>query len=692
MSYRIGVDVGGTFTDVLLIESGTSKLTAAKVPSTPKDLTSGVLAGIERACQEAGITPSEVTHVLHGTTVATNAVLTGGGARVGLIVTKGFRDVLQIARSHVPGDYGAWVVYKKSDPMAPVEMTFEVDERVSAHGEILSPLDEGSVLAAALALKDKDIEALTVCLINSYAFDGHERRVRELVRDVLPGVPISISCEVVPEMQEYERTLTTVANSYVHPVVQTYIDGLENELTSKMTDVQLRILKSDGGLISADRAADYPVNLLMSGPAGGVAGAVWVAEQAGYRDIITFDVGGTSTDVALVQDGKPQLRRETMIGDVSVRASSIDVRTVGAGGGSVASVPEVTKALRVGPQSAGAEPGPAAYGRGGTEPTVTDANVVLGALPTDTRLGGDMTLDREAAFKAVSTIAEALDLSVEDAAAGIVDIVNENMYGALRLVSLEQGHDPKDFALVAFGGAGPLHANAIGKLLRSWPVVIPRSPGVLCAYGDVTTRVRQESSRTFVRQFGTADLGEVRDAFVQLEETVRDALAAEGVPADQQQITLEADIRYSGQSDAITVPVALDELTTEALGEVTARFDTMHEHLNTFRMDTLDHELLNLRAIGLSEPMTATAEALPAGNGDPAGARIGEVDAYLERAWHRPGVYDRTKLRSGDRVTGPAIVQEMDSTTVILAGYVGTVDRVGNIIINPGAGEEATTA
>jgi N-methylhydantoinase A len=323
---------------------------------------------------------------------------------------------------------------------------------------------------------------------------------------------------------------------------------------------------------------------------------------------------------------------------------------------------------------------------------VTDANVVLGALPTDTRLGGDMTLDREAAFKAVSTIAEALDLSVEDAAAGIVDIVNENMYGALRLVSLEQGHDPKDFALVAFGGAGPLHANAIGKLLRSWPVVIPRSPGVLCAYGDVTTRVRQESSRTFVRQFGTADLGEVRDAFVQLEETVRDALAAEGVPADQQQITLEADIRYSGQSDAITVPVALDELTTEALGEVTARFDTMHEHLNTFRMDTLDHEFLNLRAIGLSEPMTATAETLPAGNGDPAGARIGEVDAYLERAWHRPGVYDRTKLRSGDRVTGPAIVQEMDSTTVILAGYVGTVDRVGNIIINPGAGEEATTA
>ncbi|MCW2611196.1 MAG: 5-oxoprolinase [Cryptosporangiaceae bacterium] len=692
MSYRIGVDVGGTFTDVLLIESGTSKLTAAKVPSTPKDLASGVLAGIAKACQEAGITPSEVTHVLHGTTVATNAVLTGGGARVGLIVTKGFRDVLQIARSHVPGDYGAWVVYKKSDPMAPVEMTFEVDERVSAQGEVLRPLDEESVLAAARALKDKDIEALTICLINSYAFDGHERRVRELVKSVLPGVPISISSEVVPEMQEYERTLTTVANSYVHPVVQTYIEGLESELDASMPGAQLRILKSDGGLVSAERAADYPVSLLMSGPAGGVAGAVWVAEQAGYRDIITFDVGGTSTDVALVQDGKPQLRRETMIGDVSVRASSIDVRTVGAGGGSIASVPEVTRALRVGPQSAGAEPGPAAYGRGGTEPTVTDANVVLGALPTDTRLGGEMVLDRDAAVTAVGKIAAALDLSVEDAAAGIIDIVNENMYGALRLVSLEQGYDPKDFALVAFGGAGPLHANAIGKLLRSWPVVIPRSPGVLCAYGDVTTRVRQESSRTFVRQFATVDLADVRQAFAGLEEIVREALDSEGVPSGQQQITLEADIRYSGQSDAITVPVAIEELTAEGIGEVTERFDQMHEHLNTFRMDTLDREFLNLRAIGLSDPMTAGAEALPEGNGDPGAARIGEVDAYLERVWHRPGVYDRTRLLAGDRLVGPAIVQEMDSTTVILADHVGTVDRVGNIIINPQAHEETTTA
>jgi N-methylhydantoinase A len=692
MSYRIGVDVGGTFTDVLLIESGTSKLTAAKVPSTPMDLTSGVMAGITKACQEAGITPSEVSHVLHGTTVATNAVLTGGGARVGLIVTKGFRDVLQIARSHVPGDYGAWVVYKKSDPMAPAEVTFEVDERVTAHGEVLRPLDEDSVLAAARALRDKDIEALTICLINSYAYNGHERRVRELVADVLPSIPISISSEVVPEMQEYERTLTTVANSYVHPVVQHYIEDLERELKSTMSDVQLRILKSDGGLVGADRAANYPVNLLMSGPAGGVAGAVWVAEQAGYRDIITFDVGGTSTDVALVQDGKPQLRRETMIGDVSVRASSIDVRTVGAGGGSIASVPEVTKALRVGPQSAGAEPGPAAYGRGGTEPTVTDANVVLGALPTDTRLGGEMRLDRDAAVAAVSKIAEALDLSVEDAAAGIIDIVNENMYGALRLVSLEQGYDPKDFALVAFGGAGPLHANAIGKLLRSWPVIIPRSPGVLCAYGDVTTRVRQESSRTFVRQFATVDLGEVREVFTGLQALVRKALDSEGVPADQQQIAIEADIRYSGQSDAITVPVTMAELTPETIGEVRERFDQMHEHLNTFRMDTLDHEFLNLRAIGLSDPMTAAAEALPEGDGDPSGARVGEVDAYLERVWTRPTVYDRSRLRAGDRLVGPAIVQEMDSTTVILADHVGVVDRVGNIIINPQAREEATSA
>ena len=683
MSYRIGVDVGGTFTDVLLIEGGTSKLTAAKVPTVTRDIAEGVLGGIAKACELAGISPSEVTHLLHGTTIATNAVLTGGGARVGLMVTKGFRDVLQIARSHVPGDYGAWVVYEKSEPMAALEATFEIDERVSAQGEILSELDEGSVRQAAASLADLGIEALTICLINSFTNDAHERRVREIVKDLLPGVPISISSEVVPEMQEYERTLTTVANSYVHPVVQKYVENLETQTKASMNGVQLRILKSDGGLISAGRAADYPVNLLISGPAGGVAGAVWVAKQAGYENIITFDVGGTSTDVALVEGGQPQLRRETMIGDVSVRASSIDVRSVGAGGGSLASVPEITKALRVGPASAGADPGPASYGKGGTEPAVTDAHVVLGTLPSDTRLGGEMRLDREAAAAAVSKISTALEISVEDAAASILDIVNENMFGALRLVSLEQGYDPQDFALVAFGGAGPLHANAVAKLLGSWPVIIPRSPGVLCAYGDVTTRVRQESSRTLIRNFGELDVAEVRTAFEGLVNDVTAQLESEGVPADERHVTLEADIRYTGQSDAITIAIDEDELTPEGLAGIATRFDVAHEQLNTFGMSTLDHQFVSLRAIGTSNAMTAVAEHLPVGDGSSDAAIAGEIRAYIEREWCDVSIYDRSKLRAGDRIVGPAIIQEMDSTTVLLAAHTGTIDHVGNIIINP---------
>ncbi|MXW19859.1 MAG: hydantoinase/oxoprolinase family protein, partial [Gammaproteobacteria bacterium] len=541
MSFRLGVDVGGTFTDLLLVNEQSGEMYTAKVPSTPEDSSIGVSNGIDRVCGDADVDPGDITHVMHGTTVATNTILTGTGAKVGLVTTKGYRQVLQIARSFVPGGLGGWVIYNKSLPIAPLALTIEADERVGADGSVVHELNVGSLEAELQKLAGKGVEALTVSLINSFANPAHEQQVREVAERVLPGVPVSLSSEVVPEMQEYERTITTVANSYVRPKVATYVRNLEQQLNDTMSGVQLHVLRSDGGLASADAAEAYPVNLLMSGPAGGVSGAIWIASQAEHNNLLTFDMGGTSTDVALVQDGQAQLRRETTVGDVTVRASSVDVRTVGAGGGSIAHVPELTGALRVGPQSAGADPGPAAYAKGGEEPTVTDANVVLGYLPAEVRLGGDMKLDRGAAEAAVQKIADALGLSLMEAASGIVSLVNENMYGALRLVSVEQGHDPREFALIAFGGAGPLHANALGRLMSSWPVIIPPGPGVLCAYGDATTRVRNEASRTFIRRFGRTNAEEAADIFTDLAEQASQALDEEGIPRSDQTLSYQAD-------------------------------------------------------------------------------------------------------------------------------------------------------
>ena len=680
--YRLGADVGGTFTDILLIEESSGRSFTAKVPSTPADSSIGVLNGIERVCEQAGVSPADISHVMHGTTVATNTVLTASGARVGLVTTKGYKQVLQIARSYVPGGLGGWVIFNKSDPLAPLELTIEADERIGAKGEIVRPLDEDALAEALKALSGAGIEALTVSLMNAYANGVHEQRVQQIAESVFPGIPISISSEVVPEMYEYERTETTVVNSYIRPVVSNYIENLESELNRRMSGMQLHILRSDGGLASADAAKATPVNLLMSGPAGGVSGAVWMARQAGYKDLLTFDMGGTSTDVALIQNGVAQTRRETRVADVTVRSSSIDVRTVGAGGGSIAYVPELTKALRVGPQSAGAEPGPAAYAQGGTEPTVTDANVVLGYLPSSAKLGGDMDLDYGRAEQAVSTVAQAMGLSVQDAAEGIVNIVNENMFGALRLVSVEQGFDPRDFALVAFGGAGPLHANALGNLMNSWPVIIPPGPGVLCAYGDATTRVRDEASRTFVRRFSETDDAQVLGILTELAASAAATLDAEGVPRTDQSTAYQVDLRYAGQGMRLTVEMTPADFESGGLAELGRRFDEMHEQLFTFALET-ERELYTLRALVQGRESAAEAETLASGNGDASGAVYARSKVYFEGREHDADILDRAQLKAKDKITGPAIVTEMDSTTLILPGHAGEIDSVGNLLIRP---------
>jgi N-methylhydantoinase A len=606
--------------------------------------------------------------------VATNTVLTGTGARCGLVTTKGYRQVLQIARSYVPGGLGGWIIYNKSLPMAPLACTIEADERVSAKGEVVKTLDEKALRQSLRSLKAQNIEALTVSLINSFANPAHERRVREIALEELPGMPVSISSDVVPEMQEYERTVTTVANSYVRPRVDRYVKNLKAKLAEVAKDVKLHILRSDGGLASASSAAEYPVNLLMSGPAGGVTGALWVAVQAGFPNLLTVDVGGTSTDVALIQGGQPRLRRETTVGDVTVRASSVDIRTVGAGGGSIAHVPELTKALRVGPQSAGADPGPAAYNRGGTEPTVADANIVLGYLPAMQKLGGDMVLNRE--------LGDALGLNVKQAAQGIYNIVNENMVGALRLVSVEQGYDPRDYALIAFGGAGPLHANALSRLLGSWPSIIPPGPGVLCALGDATTAVRDERARTYVRRFSETNAKEIEKILKTLAADASKGLEEEGVAKNEITTSYQVDLRYHGQGLRLAVEVNLKDLQKKGLKAISDQFDEEHKRLFTFALP-LEHELVTLRAAVQGQGIKIKRQPLAKGGTDPKAAAVGKQKSFMEGKDVTAIVYDRAKLKAGNKVRGPAIVMEMDSTSVILPKHTGHVDKSGCILIYP---------
>ena len=688
MSYRLGVDVGGTFTDLLLINDDTGATYTAKVPSTPSDSSIGVLNGIDKICRTSGVNPRDIDKVMHGTTVATNAILTRRGARVGLVTTRGYKQVLHIARSYVPGGIGGWVIFNKQPVLAALEDTIEADERIGADGAVVTPLDEASLRDNLKALKEDGIEALTVCLINAYANGEHEERIAAIAREIMPEIPVSISSRVVPEMQEYERTETTVVNSYVRPEVSRYLDNLARELEKRLADdVSLSILRSDGGLSACDLAGDTPVNLLLSGPAGGVAGAIWFCSRGGYDKVLTFDVGGTSTDVALIENNSARLRRETRVGDVAVRAPSVDVRTVGAGGGSIAFVPELTKALRVGPDSAGADPGPAAYNKGGELPTVTDANVVLGYLPADQKLGGDMEIRRDLAEKAMAKVAEPMGLSLKEAAEGVVRIANEHMFGALRLISVEQGYDPRDFALCGFGGAGPLHANALGILMNAWPVIVPPSPGVLCAYGDATTRVKDEASRSLVKGFSQLSIEEVTHILEQLTGQVTDSLSHQGIDTADQTITWQADVRYQGQALLLTQDLDREQLAQRGLALIGETFDGEHEQLFNFALDE-EHELVNLRAIARA-PRPNIAERDYGGDAAPLqDAVVGESQIYFQGADYDAVLYDRARLWPGHQLAGPAIVMEMDSTTVIFPGYGARVDGVGNLLIEPADNNE----
>jgi N-methylhydantoinase A len=681
MPYRLGIDVGGTFTDFLLFNEETGELTMEKTPSTPSDQSVGIMNGINKIVRTVGIDPGEIKLILHGTTVATNAVLEEKGALVGLITTKGFEQILHVARSQTPGPLAGWIIMRKPDPLAPLYLTRGVSARMSAKGVELIPIDEEEVRRYAKELKDAGIEALTVCLINSFANPSHERQIRDIVQQMYPELPVTISTDILPEFREYERCLTTVMNSYVRPKMANYLRGIQEKLAEARLTSTVNIVRSDGGVMSIDAATRSPVNTLLSGPSGGAVAAAYIGELAGFKNVLAFDMGGTSTDVSVSMGGEPNLIRETRVGYYPVKASSVDVRTIGAGGGSIAHVP-ITGALRVGPQSAGADPGPACYSKGGQEPTVTDANVVLGHLPPKL-LGGEMTLDVEKARQAVKKIADAMGLSIEQAAQGIIDIVNENMFGALRLVTVQMGLDPRDFALVAFGGAGPLHANYLARLCGSFPAIIPPMPGVLSALGFLHSDIKNEFSQTMIRKLNEINLHEFTEIFKRLSEEARNWLNAEGIPAERQRFDYQVDVRYYRQGYEFPIRVSPDQFNTdEGKQKFINDFKDVHHKNYGFNIDS-DIEVVNLRVIGIGQVRKVELPKYERANYT-ADEAIYEVHrAWFDSEFIETPIYNREKLRPGHVIKCPAIITQKDSTAVILPDHYGEVDQYLNILIYP---------
>jgi len=681
---RLGVDVGGTFTDLLLYDDTGQTSYYAKTPSTPEDQSKGVAAGIKLICERANIAPDDIDLVLHGTTVATNAVLEAKGARVGLLVTKGFEYTLHLAKSWTPGPLFGWIVMDKPEPLAALSDTRGIVERMTAKGDVLTALDEADAIAQIDNLCTSGIEALTISLMHSYANPAHEQRLAEIVAQRYPDIPVSLSSDILPEFREYDRTITTVMNDYVRPIMTRYLSRIEERLGHEGVNSRLHIVRSDGGLMSAKAASDRPVHTVLSGPAGGVTATAMIGRRTGIDKLLAFDMGGTSTDVAVIVDGKAEITRSTEVGAFPAKVPTLDVKSVGAGGGSIAEVEELTKSLRVGPRSAGAMPGPVAYARGGTEPTVSDANVVLGYLPP-VLLGGDMALDVDGAKAAVATIGDGIGLSTEDAAQGIIDIANEVMLGALRTVTVQKGFDPRDFGIVGFGGAGPLHANAMAELLGCYPVVIPPNSGVLSALGFLEADFKNEFVQTFIR--GAADLppDAVWSRFEALAEKAKLWLEEQEVAQEDRDIAYSIDLRYEQQGFEVTVPVT--GALSGTLDAVIADFHAQHERTYGVRFD-VPVELVALRVVATGATPSVNTEAQSVEDGDLSAALIETLPAYFSGAWIDAPHYDRTKLTPAMRVDGPAIIRQYDSTTVLLPGHFAKVDDHGNVLIWPNGQEE----
>ncbi len=679
---RLGVDVGGTFTDIALWDEARQRLTVLKLPTVPADPAEGILAGIRAITARDGVPPAALGFVAHGTTVATNALLEKKGARTALLTTRGFRDLLEIARQKRPDLYDLQA--DKPPALVPREWRLEATERLLADGSVHEKLREADVTAAVETLRAAGggVEALAICFLYAFLDPAHERRAAELVQAHLPGVFVALSSDVSPEFREYERLSTTVLNAYLGPLIGRYVRRFANRVQALGVGAPPYINQSNGGIISVAEAAARPVRTLLSGPAAGVMGAAWVAEQAGLDAIITFDMGGTSTDVARVESGVPRIAAERTIDGYPVRIPALEIESVGAGGGSLAWV-DSGGALKVGPQSAGAVPGPACYGRGGERPTVTDANVILGRLSATHLLDGEMRLSPALAERAIAGLAHELGLDPLQAARGVVSVVQANMLAAIRLVSVRKGYDPRGATMVAFGGAGPLHASALARDLGVARVLVPPAPGILCALGLLVEPLRLDLVRTRVEPLDALGVAQLETVFAALEREAQAWLERERVPAGRRRLARALDMRYVGQNFELLVEVPAEFWRGE---RDALRRAFLREHARVYGHSAEDDaiQVVSYRLTALGEPAALTLPALPQAPGaSPDAARAGERPVYFDEAggFVTTPVYRRERLVAGHALEGPAIVEQMDSTTVILPGQRGTIDAHANILI-----------
>lgn len=679
MRFAVAVDTGGTFTDVTLFDRENGRMWTAKTPSTPDDPSQGFMNGIEAALEQAALSPRDLAQVFHGTTVATNLILEGKGDDVGLLTTAGFKHVLDIGRQDIPRRANLFAWIKPTRPVPP-ERILEIPERLDAKGGVLTKLDEDAVRKAARTLRARGVDAIAICFLNSFVEPKHERRAGELVREEHPNALISLSSDVLRVFREYERSIATVLNVYVMPAVSRYVAQLAERLAEAEATAPLLIMKSNGGVVGAAEVERVPAHTALSGPAAGVVGARFIGEAAGFKDVIGIDIGGTSADICLIKDGKYELTGNGRIGEWPLSFPMLDINTVGTGGGSIARVSD-TGALTVGPASAGAVPGPACYRRGGEEPTVTDAHLALGHLPPYL-LGGTMQLDVDAARTAIERhVAKPLGLGIEQAARGILSISDNDMVGAIRVISVERGHDPRDFALIGFGGAGPLHSGSLARLLGARTVIIPPHPGVLSAMGLLVSQFRADYARTCLEVPPDYDHARMATTYDELETEATQWFKRERVPRAARTLSRHASLRYRHQGFELSVPWAGDTVTPETTQATLDAFHDLHERLYTFAQRDTPVEIVTLHVTAEgSLPQPRLTER--AAGGALEDACVDHLPIHFEDGTQSVPIYDRDKLSAGVTFQGPALVVQLDSTALIHPDQNATCDQFGNLIVS----------